>query len=203
MLERGTRTRSATDIAAEIQAIGGVLKGFAAPGTLGLRVHFLPNTSAAAWRCSRTAWRARRSRSKSSVPPIGRSLARARDDARAGDVTARAALRLFGETLSPETVRRDSTNAPSTLGRFALLNRYRRRYPLSRLVVAVVGNVNPAAVAALLTNGFPASASPVPTSSSSPSFRFSSPCPPRSAERAREGGAPSAAPAMPASPAEG
>ena len=42
MLERGTRTRSAADIAAEIQAIGGVLKGFAAPGTLGLRADFLP-----------------------------------------------------------------------------------------------------------------------------------------------------------------
>ena len=36
------------------------------------------------------------------------------------------------------------------MGRCALLDHYRRRYPLSRLIVAVVGNVDPAAVAAAL-----------------------------------------------------
>ena len=79
-----------------------------------------------------------------------------RDDARARRRGERAALRLFRETLWPDAARRAEADAPPALGRFALLDRYRRRYPLSRLIVAVVGNVDPAAVAAALTSAFPA-----------------------------------------------
>ena len=39
--------------------------------------------------------------------------------------------------------------------RIGLLDRYRRRYPLSRLVVAVVGDVDPAQVVAAVTSAFP------------------------------------------------
>jgi zinc protease len=42
LLGRGTRTRSAADVAAEMQALGGTLTGFTAPGTLGLRAVFFP-----------------------------------------------------------------------------------------------------------------------------------------------------------------
>ena len=198
MLERGTRTRSAADVAAEIQAIGGVLKGFAAPGTLGLRADFLPQHLGRGLALIADCL-ARPAFAEQELGAADRAqLARARDDARAGDVTARAALRLFGETLWPETVRRDDADAPSTLGRFALLDRYRRRYPLSRLVVAVVGNVDPAAVAALLTNAFPASASPSPPSASTPPAS-ASPLPAVRGEGQGEG-RPAAAPATPAPP---
>src|SRR6185295_17641258 len=63
---------------------------------------------------------------------------------------------------------------------FALLDRYRRRYPLSRLIVAVVGNVDPGAVAAALTSAFPApdgppAPAPVPPAAAPPAAATSSP----------------------------
>ena len=157
LLERGTRTRSRRATSRpRSQAIGGVFKGFAAPGTLGLRADFLPQhlgrgLALVADCLARPAFRgARARRAPSARRWRGRETMR-----RAGEAASRAALRLFGETLWPDAARRAEADAPPALGRFALLDRYRRRYPLSRLVVAVVGNVDPAAVAAALTNAFP------------------------------------------------
>jgi zinc protease len=162
LLERGTRTRSAPDVAAEILAVGGVLKGFVAPGALGLRADFLPQHLGRGLALVADCL-ARPAFSEQELDGAQRAaLARTRDEARAGDTAARAALRLFGETLWPDAARRAEGDTPPALGRFALLDRYRRRYPLSRLVVAVVGNVDPAAVAALLANAFPANAPDAP-----------------------------------------
>ena len=106
------------------------------------------------------------------VDAVERGLpARLRDDARRAAEGERAALRLFRETLWPDAARRAEADAPPAMGRFALLDRYRRRYPLSRLIVAVVGNVDPAAVAAALTSAFPApdTAPPVVAAALAPS----------------------------------
>ncbi len=168
LLERGTRTRSAGDVAAEVQAIGGTVKGFVAPGTLGLRADFLPQHLGRGLALVADCL-ARPAFSEAELDGAQRvALTRTREDARAGDPASRAALRLFGETLSPDAGRRAEGDPPPALGRFALLDRYRRRYPLSRLVVAVVGNVDPAAVAAALTNAFAGGAPDAPTAPPAP-----------------------------------
>jgi predicted Zn-dependent peptidase len=154
LLEAGTRTRSRAAVAEEARAIGGMLRGFATAGTLGLRADFLPQhlgrgLALVADCVAHPAFAERE------VDAVERGLpARVRDDARAAADGARAALRLFRETLSPDA-RRVQPDAPPAMGRFALLDRYRRRYPLSRLIVAVVGNVDPSAVAAALSAAFP------------------------------------------------
>ena len=155
LLEAGTRTRSRGAVADEARAIGGMLKGFAAAGTLGLRADFLPQhlgrgLALVADCVAHPAFAERE------VDAVERGLpARVREDARAAADGERAALRLFRQTLSPDAARRAQPDAPPAMGRFALLERYRRRYPLSRLIVAVVGNVDPAAVAAALATAFP------------------------------------------------
>jgi len=179
MLEAGTRTRSAAEVADEARAIGGVLKGFAAAGVLGLRADFLPQylgrgLALVADCLAHPAFGERE------VDAAERALsARARDEARA-EGGERAAWRLFRETLWPDAARRADTDAPPPPGRFALLDRYRRRYPLSRLIVAVVGNVDPGAVAAALTSAFPApdgppAPAPVPPAAAPPAAATSSP----------------------------
>ena len=55
----------------------------------------------------------------------------------------------------PDAARRAGAEALPTPTRIGLLDRYRRRYPLSRLVVAVVGDVDPAQVVAAVTSAFP------------------------------------------------
>jgi zinc protease len=171
VLERGTRTRSASDVAAEARAIGGTLKGFAAAGTLGLRADFLPRHLGRGLALVADCL-AHPAFADAEVDAAARELVvRARDDARGVDAGAQAALRLFQQTLWPDAARPgDGGGAAIAPGRFALLERYRRRYPPSRLVVAVVGNVDPAGVAAALANAFPPStATPaVPVAAASP-----------------------------------
>jgi predicted Zn-dependent peptidase len=73
----------------------------------------------------------------------------------------RGALSLFQETVS-SGVRRADSEPPPVLTRLGLLDRYRRRYPPSRLVVAVVGAVDPAQAVAAVGNAFPVPPSAVP-----------------------------------------
>jgi zinc protease len=170
LLEAGTRTRSRVQVADEARAIGGVVRGFAVPGTLGLRADFLPQHLqrglALVADCLAHPVFAERE-----VDAVERSVsAKMREESR-GAEGDRAALRLFRETLSPDAVRRAENEPPPALGRFALLDRYRRRYPLSRLIVAVVGNVDPAAVVAALATAFPGpavSAAPVAPAAAAP-----------------------------------
>ena len=155
LLDAGTRTRSRAAVADEARAIGGVIKGFAVAGTLGLRADFLPQHLARGLALVADCV-ARPAFAEREVDAVERGLpARLRDDARRAAEGERAALRLFRETLWPDAARRAEADAPPAMGRFALLDRYRRRYPLSRLIVAVVGNVDPAAVAAALTIRLP------------------------------------------------
>jgi zinc protease len=158
MLERGTRTRSAADVEGEVRAIGGTLKGFAAPGTLGLRADFLPQHLGRGLALVADCL-ARPAFPEQAVDAAERAqLARARDDARVADTGSQAALRLFQQTLAPEAAPRAEADPAPALGRFALLDRYRRRYPLHRLVVAVVGNVDAASVARALAGALPGAA---------------------------------------------
>jgi len=194
MLEAGTRTRSAAAVADEARAIGGVLKGFAASGVLGLRADFLPQhlgrgLALVADCLAHPAFGERE------VDATERTLsARARNEARA-EAGERAAWRLFRETAWPDAARRGDADAPPS-GRFALLDRYRRRYPLSRLIVAVVGNVDPAAVATALTAAFPASDAPPAATPAAPSPSAVAAAP--AAPAAPVGAPAAAAPATPA-----
>jgi zinc protease len=183
LLQAGTRTRSRAEVADEVRAIGGALRGFSTPGVLGLRADFLPQhlSRALALVADCVAHPAFAEREVDAVERGAPAQAR---EERGADGGERAALRLFRETLWPDAAGRGEADAPPALGRFALLDRYRRRYPLSRLIVAVVGNVDPAAVAAGLTRSFPgASSSP----SSSPPAAAPSPSPVVRAEGQGEG----------------
>jgi len=66
---------------------------------------------------------------------------------------SRAALRLFHDTLKPGAPHADRETLPS-LTRVRLLDLYRRRYPPSRLVVAVVGDLDPQRAVAALASAF-------------------------------------------------
>jgi zinc protease len=176
LLDAGTRTRSRAAVADEARAIGGAIKGFSVAGSLGVRADFLPQHLGRGLALV-TDCVARPAFAEREVDAVERGLpARLRDDARRGAADGeRAALRLFRETLWPDAARRAEADAPPAMGRFALLDRYRRRYPLSRLVVAVVGNVDPAAVAAALTSALPAPDIAAPPLAAGPSAASSFP----------------------------
>ncbi|HXU05191.1 MAG TPA: insulinase family protein [Polyangia bacterium] len=186
LLDQGTRTRSAAEVAAEMQALGGGLKGFAAPGTVGLRADFFARNLERAVgligdAVSHPAF------PEDAVESARRAIAlRRRTEVRASDGGPQAALGLFQETLLPGTRRADG-EALSTLSKLGLLDRYRRRFPLSRLVVAIVGDVDPASAVAAVSQAFPAPGGPLATAGSSP------PSPPPAAS-------PSLVPAVPPSP---
>jgi zinc protease len=160
LLARGTRTRSGADVAAEARAIGGTLKGFAAPGTLGLRADFLPQHLGRGLALIADCL-AHPAFGEADVDAAERARSvRARDEARRTDAGGVAALRLLRETLWPDAARPADAAAAPAPGRFALLDRYRRRYPPSRLIIAVVGDVDPGAVAAAFADAFPGSPPP-------------------------------------------
>jgi predicted Zn-dependent peptidase len=133
-----------------------VLRGFAAGGTLGLRADFLPQHLGRGLALVADCVAHPASPSGRSTPSSARCRRAARGRARRRRPGARGAA-LVRETLWPDAARRADADAPQALGRFALLERYRRRYPMSRLIVAVVGNVDPAAVAVELAAAFPGS----------------------------------------------
>ncbi len=152
LLDRGTRTRAAPQIAAEVQALGGALAGFSDRSHFGLRGQFLPS----AW--SRGLALLADCLLRPSFPAGevdgSRRVVVARARAADGD-PAGAARRLFREALWPgHPFRLDplgSAASLAALGRVRLLDHYRRHYPVSHLVVSVVGDVDPREVVATLT----------------------------------------------------
>ena len=164
LLDGGTRTRRAAAVAAEARALGGRAGGFAGRRHLGLRADFLPQHLARglalvadclARPASPTRGRRGRARAAGACARRPRARRRPASGRRCGCFARRSGRTPRG---------RAERDAPPALGRVRLLDHYRRHYPLSRLVVSVVGNVDPAAVAAALTPRFPAPACAPPPS---------------------------------------
>jgi zinc protease len=152
LLDRGTRTRSAAQLSADLQALGGPLTGFSDRNHLGLRAEFLPG----AWARGLDLLADCLLRPSFPAGEVDGSRRVVADRARVADGDpARAAWRLFREALWPgHPFRFDSMGSAGSLaalGRVRLLDHYRRHYPLSRLVVSVVGDVDPQEVVATLT----------------------------------------------------
>jgi zinc protease len=152
LLDRGTRTRSAAEIAAEIQAMGGSFSGFADRNHLALQTQFLPHDWARGLDLVADCL-LHPSFPAEAVDSQRRVLL---DRVRlAGDDPARATWQLFREALWPQHPFRlnplGSAEALATLGRIRLLDHYRRRYPVSQLVLTVVGDVEPGPIVATLT----------------------------------------------------
>ncbi|HTB56649.1 MAG TPA: pitrilysin family protein [Polyangia bacterium] len=152
LLDRGTRTRAAAQIAAELQTLGGALTGFSDRSHFGMRGQFLPGS----W--SRGVGLLADCLLRPSFPAgeVDGSRRVVVDRARVADSDpAGGARRLFREALWPgHPFRLDplgSAASLAALGRVRLLDHYRRHYPVSRLVVAVVGDVDPREVVATVT----------------------------------------------------
>jgi zinc protease len=162
LLGRGSRTRSAAEIAAEMRGIGGAIEGFSEGGTLGLRADFLSSSSGLERGVALVAdGLLHPSFTEAALDGERRALLEHRAAAGRGtDAGARAALQLFQDTLVPGR-RPPDPEALSGLTRVRLLDAYRRRYPLSELVVAVVGDVDPQRVTAAFLASF-AEAPPAP-----------------------------------------
>jgi predicted Zn-dependent peptidase len=163
LLDRGTRTRSAAQISADLQALGGAVGGFSDRTHLGLRAEFLPG----AWPRGLELLADCLLRPSFPAGEVDGSRRVVVDRARVADGDpARAAWRLFREALWPgHPFRFDplgSASALAGLGRVRLLDHYRRHYPLSRLVVSVVGDVDPQEVVATLTALFSDAAAGAP-----------------------------------------
>ena len=163
LLDRGTRTRSAAQIAADLQALGGAMSGFSDGSHFGLRAEFLPG----AWSGGLALLADCLLRPSFPAGEVDGSRRVVIDRARVADGDpARAAWRLFREALWPgHPFRFDplgSAGSLAALGRVRLLDHYRRHYPLSRLVVAVVGDVDPQEVVATLTALFADAAAGTP-----------------------------------------
>ena len=161
LLDRGTRTRSSAQIDAELDGLGAAMGGGADLTTLGLRADLLPRSWERGLALVADCLR-RPSFPEAEVEVQRRALLdRIRGEA-AGPTAAGpvAALRLFYDALWPQhPYRLDPLGAPDTvsgLTRLRLLDHYRRNYPISRLVIAVVGDVDPKAVVAALVSHFPA-----------------------------------------------
>jgi zinc protease len=175
LLDRGSRTRSAADIAAEMRGIGGAIEGFADGGAVGLRADFLASSSGLERGLALVADCLQHPTFPEAALDAERRalLERTGAAARATDAGARAALQLFEDTLSPGR-RLSEPEALSGLTRVRLLDAYRRSYPLSELAVAVVGDVDPRRVTAAFAAAFAgAPAAPPPPSATA------APAPPR------------------------
>jgi zinc protease len=152
LLARGTRTRSATEIAAETQALGGSLSGFSDGSHLGLRAELLSS----GWERGLALVADCLLHPAFAGDEVDAQRRVLLDRARiAGDDGAHAAWQLFREALWPQhPFRFDPVGAPealASLGRVRLLDHYRRRYPPSQLVLTVVGDVQPGPVVSTLT----------------------------------------------------
>ncbi len=155
LLDRGTRSRSAAQIATDLRALGGSLSGVADRNHLGLRAELLPAT----WRRGLAIMADCLLRPSFPAAELdgGRRVVIAR--ARSGDGDpARAAWKLFRQALWPDQpFRLEPAGTPASLASLThvrLLDHYRRRYPLDRLVIAVVGDVDPREVAAAVVSLF-------------------------------------------------
>ena len=155
LLDRGTRSRSATQIANDMRALGGSLAGVADRNHLGLRAELLP----ASWRRGLAIMADCLLRPSFPAAELDGGRRVVIDRARSGDGDpARAAWKLFRQALWPDQpYRLEPAGTPASLASLThvrLLDHYRRRYPLDRLVVAVVGDVDPREVAAAVVSLF-------------------------------------------------
>ena len=186
LLDRGTRTRTAGELAAEARRLGGVIDGFAAPGALGLRAAFapskLPGNLAPALELIADALTSPAFPDPAIEAEARALAARRRDESLTSD--SRAALNLFKAELWPDVALRAEGDAVPALTRLGLLDRYRRRYPLSRLIVAIVGDVDPAQVVAGVADAFPVEAARRPAPVAVPAA--SAPAPAASTAAARQ-----------------
>ncbi len=151
MLARGTKSRAAWQLGAELAALPGTLAGFSTRNALGLRAEF-----------AGTAWeRGLELLADCLVNPLFAEdeLERQRrgvlDQIRAQDRDATsAAHQLFASALWTRHPYRlpelGSVDVVAALSRRRLLDHYRRYYGVAGLTVAVVGNVVPARVVAKL-----------------------------------------------------
>jgi zinc protease len=150
MLDRGTRARSAAQITADVRGLGGSMSGIADRHHLGLRAEWLPAT----WRRGLAIMADCLLRPSFPASELDGGRRVVIDRARSGDGDpARAAWKLFREAVWPDQpFRLEPAGTPASLAgltRMRLLDHYRRHYPLDRLVVAVVGDVEPREVAAV------------------------------------------------------
>ena len=155
LLDRGTRSRSAAQIANDMRALGGSLAGVADRNHLGLRAELLPAT----WRRGLAIMADCLLRPSFPAAELDGGRRVVIDRARSGDGDpARAAWKLFRQALWPDQpFRLEPAGTPASLASLThvrLLDHYRRRYPLDRLVVAVVGDVDPREVAAAVVSLF-------------------------------------------------
>jgi zinc protease len=164
MLDRGTRTRSAAEIAAEVKAAGGRLAGFSDRSHFGLRADFLPG----AWSRGLALVADCLLRPTFPAAEVDGSRRVVVDRARGSDGDpARTAWKLFRAALWPGHPDRldplGTAESLAALGRIRLFDHYRRHYPISHLVISVVGDVEPRDVVATVSRLFaeaPAGASP-------------------------------------------
>src|SRR5262249_6756329 len=146
LLGRGTRARSAADVASELEGMSGSLAGFASRNGLGLRAELL----APYWErglelvadCLRNPG--------FSDEEIERARRELLEQLRGQDDDGgQMAFRLFAGTLwQKHPYRLDPRGTAATisaLGRRRLVDHYRRHYPIAGLTLAVVGDVDPVA----------------------------------------------------------
>ncbi len=155
LLDRGTRTRSAAQIAAEVKATGGRLAGFSDRNHFGLRAELLPGSLAHGLALVADCLL----RPTFPAAEVDGSRRVVVDRARGADGDpARAAWRLFRAALWPAHPYRldpfGTADSLAALGRMRLFDHYRRHYPVSRLVISVVGDVDPREVVATLSKLF-------------------------------------------------
>lgn len=174
LLDRGTRARSAAQIAGDMRNLGASLAGVSDRNHLGLRAELLPTT----WRRGLAVMADCLLRPGFPAAELDGGRRVVIDRARSGDGDpARAAWKLFRDALWPDQpFRLEPAGTPASLAaltRVRLLDHYRRHYPLDRLVVAVVGDVDPREVAAAVASLFvergarPVSAPPPPLAAAS------------------------------------
>ena len=169
-------------VADEARAIGGAIKGFAAPGSLGLRADFLPQIPRAGPRPGRGlrgASRLRRARGRRGRARLARARARRRAPVPPTESAQRCACSARRSGRTPRAAPKRTRRPRWAASRCSIATGAATR--LSRLIVAVVGNVDPAAVAAALTSRLPRAATSAPRPS--PPYRScaSSPLPAASA----------------------
>jgi zinc protease len=152
LLSRGTKTRSAGQIAADVGEMAGSLSGFAGRSTLGLRAEFL----AAYWERGIELFADCLRNPSFSDDEIERERRVLLDRIRAqDDDPGQLALRLFQNTMwKRHPYRLDPLGTADTLAslsRRKLIDHYRHHYGVGGLTVAIVGDVDTARVVAKLS----------------------------------------------------
>jgi zinc protease len=143
LLVRGCAGRDAAAVADRIDRLGGSLVGVAGRNSFGLAAEWLAGT----WRGGLDLLADCVVDPTLPAAELGREARLLRDDQLAQDASpAHAAFRLFGEALyGQHPYARDPLGSPAVtagLGSAQLAAFYRERYPLSGLVLAIVGDVD-------------------------------------------------------------